>query len=184
MNEQVLREYMKFNEADLNANRNGRLSEKQQKTLAGSNVKIRIVGFGIGCLLFGVASLLPLIAIIVLIFTRQANHSSTGLEIFLFSIPWALLWAAAGGFAIRFTWVNSRPKTALKNVTGPIHLTVKERWTGRRNQFRHMVHELHIEQAVFEIKPEMAGILTEGDRFTIYFVENNDGSEKQILSME
>lgn len=184
MNDQLLKNNFKFDEVDLNANRNGRISEKQQKTLSGNNLTIRIIGSGIGCLFLVMASLFPLIAIFVVIFTWQAKYGSSGLGFLLFSIPWALMWMAAGGFAIRFAWVNSKPKNVLKNVTGPIHLTVTERWTGGRHKFRHMVHEIHIEQAVFEIKPEQAACMTEGDRCRVYFVENKNGSDKQILSLE
>jgi hypothetical protein len=91
MYDQVLRDKFKFDEADLNANRNGRVTEKQQKNLSENIKKTRIIGFGVGCCLLVLASFLPFVAILISLVAWKENYPSPALGLLGIGIPNALI---------------------------------------------------------------------------------------------
>jgi len=60
MNDQALRSYYEFDDDDLNANRSGRLTEKQLDRLKQRNQFMKIHGKRAGWYFFGLAAILPL----------------------------------------------------------------------------------------------------------------------------
>ena len=71
MDDQALRNYFEFDQADLDANRNGKLSEKQEQKLAELEKGRSPFAIGLIVVLFGIAAILP-----------QAEKSSTCLPFF------------------------------------------------------------------------------------------------------
>jgi hypothetical protein len=189
MDDQALRDHFHFDEADLNANRNGWLSEKQQKTLlaeAKSSRRIGIVG-GLGCgvLFLGIASIFPIVFIPMGLVLLQNHETGGAIGSFIGAGVWALIWGGIGCVGIFFAMKSifadsSKVSGLLKSVTGPINLVGVQRRTGGQHPHTYVQHELHIGEEEFDVEKEIAGHMMQGDVYAIYYIEGED----KIMSLE
>lgn len=191
MQDQALRNYFRFDEADLDANRNGRLSEKQKKNLIQENKSSK--RFGIGCgvgaglLLFAVASIFPFVFIPIGMASLQKQETSAATGSFIAAAAWALVWGGIG-LAVIIIGIKSafkdRSKVLLKNVTGPVNLIGVQRRSGGEHPHTYIAHELHIGREEFDVSETVAGSMMQGDIFTVYYIQEMDGSGKRPMSVE
>src|SRR5258706_439785 len=72
MNEQGLQKYFLFDEADLDANRNGQLTDKQIKYLSEDVKDTRIIGWGCSVLFFILALIVLVVSLVG--FIRSGRH--------------------------------------------------------------------------------------------------------------
>lgn len=164
MNDQALPTYFEFDQADLEANRNGILSEKEKQKLGRQRKYDQQYGLKVGYLLLAVALILLLIYII---FFMAFGGGGIGLGFVL------LVCAAIGYLELHhaYTAKIDTSKDLIKRVEGPIRITGE--------QGRHaMAYTLYIGKKEFEVDEELTGYVNQGDIYAIYF----DGSK--ILSTE
>jgi len=189
MEDQALRDYFKFDEADLAANRNGGLTEKQKMKLVKDNKSSKT--FGIGCgigggfFLIAIASIFPIVFIPMGLSSLQEHEMDAATSAFIAAAVWVLVW---GGFGIvAIVWgiksgTKDRSKVLLKKAAGPVNLVGIER-TGKHGH-TYIDHELHIGQEEFDVDEKVAGFMMQGDLYAVYYVEDMDGSGQQVLSVE
>jgi hypothetical protein len=189
LDNQALRDYFKFDEADLAANRNGGLTEKQKMKLVKDNKSSKT--FGIGCgigggfFLIAIASIFPIVFIPMGLSSLQEHEMDAATSAFIAAAVWALVW---GGFGIvAIVWgiksgTKDRTKVLLKKAAGPINLVGIER-TGEHGH-TYIDHELHIGREEFDVDEEVAGFMMQGDLYAVYYIENMDGSGQQVMSVE
>lgn len=164
-----LMHYFDFNETDLEANRNGVLSEKQSARLERERNQFKASARVVG-IIIGIGSLLLLAIIIAL---GLLDHSQF-LEIV---IP--LLFVAPLGFAAflisgRF---NVAPFT-VRRLEGPVHLGTSlqpARRSARRGRFA-----LQVDGHAFTVDPELSKVIRDGDRYRVYYASDWE----DILSIE
>lgn len=184
MHDQFIEDYFGFDQADLTANRNGQLTEKQQEYLAQDLKYGRMLGIGCSVLLLVIACLFPPIYYASALLKALQTGTIAGLSGFfstaLLVTPIGALLAVVWFFN---TYSKSKPKNVLKKALGPVNIVAVE----RRDDSRHasyLVNVLHIGPLAVDIKQELAGHMLQGDTYAVYYVENQEGSERQILSLE
>lgn len=166
MNTRQLMEHFNFDESDLHANRNGRLSVKQLETLeadeASSNAFARNVGVA---LVVG-----SLIGIAILF--RKISFDAL-----LFGLAGCLAPILIGAFAIRLGLKKS--SYTLAESEGRVNMVIESSYspTLRREVSTYV---MHIGKAAFEVESEAAGFIMQGDRYAVYYIEETD----KILSLE
>ena len=189
MDDQALRDFFKFDDADLAANRNGSLTEKQKQKLIQANKSDK--KFGIGCglgagvLFLGVASIFPFVFIPMGLSSLAEHDPGSATGSFIAAAVWAVIWGGIGLVALYLGFKSGtadKSKVLLKKAAGPINLVGIER-TGEHGH-TYIDHELHIGKEEFDVDEDIAGLMMQGDPYAFYYVENMDGSGKNILSVE
>jgi hypothetical protein len=175
MDEQALRDYFEFDEFDLNANRSGRFSEKQQKELIKElkdNSKFG-VKFGLGSLV--IAAIFPVGTIVFpAVFGGGAGNV-------IANVVWVLIFGCFGvlGLVSAFkTRKGDISKDRVQRVEGPINIVSEKNSDGDGHHFTS--HEPHIGKEEFEVEEDLANLMMQRDVYTIYF----DKSDHHILSLE
>jgi len=189
MDDQALKEYFKFDDADLAANRNGTLTEKQKQKLIQEKKSDK--SFGIGCgiagalLFLGIASIFPIVYIPMGLHSLQEGDMGGAIGSFIAAGVWALIWGGIGiGSAVWGLKSGSKDnsKVILKTAVGPINLVGVEH-TGEHGH-TYIEHELHIGKEEFDVDEDVAGFMMQGDPYAFYFIENADGTGKNVMSAE
>ncbi|HVN16361.1 MAG TPA: hypothetical protein VMT73_11520 [Anaerolineales bacterium] len=180
MDDQKLMDYFKFDEADLQANRFGKLSEKQTKNFTKTQTNDRKFYFRFGWVLTVMA--LGTVVLFLLItgfnFSLSAAHL---VQAVLFGVFFLLfLWGAITAFSTGFKNTVDVSNDKVKEVEGPINI-VKTESSGAHNRTI-VMHELHIKGKEFYVDEDAANIVMQGDTYIIYHYE--DGPIDKILSLE
>ncbi len=164
-----LMHYFNFDNADLEANRNGQLSQKQRDRLQGERRTFKNSARVVGVIV-GLGSLVLLGIIIAL---GMLDHSPF-LEIV---IP--LLFIAPLGFAAYL--ISGRYEIApfaVKRLEGPVHLRPSAKaspiGTGSRR------YALLVDGHAFTVDPELQKLIRDGERYRVYYASDWD----DILSLE
>ena len=184
MDDQPLKKVYDFDDTDLNANRSGRLTEKQVLKLKKEKTQSKTWGIVLGLGLFAVASIFPLAFFpLTLDSFLKGRILEAGLSL-IGPVIWVVIWGGLG--LVLFLGSFSKPQTKiyLKSITGPVNLVGIERRSGGEHPHTYIEHELHIRGMEFDVEEEIGGALMQGDVYTIYYVENLDGSGDAILSLE
>jgi hypothetical protein len=174
VDDQKLMDYFKFDEADLQANRNGQFSTKQAAALSedgkedkkyaliGGITGLVVVVFGIGAIVAG------------LLFPKLLVGAFIGpFVVFFFGI------LAVKGFRGAFT----KFQVKLQKAEGLVNI-VKDERTSRHGDGSHStyyVYEMHVGDGTFQVNSDLAGIMMQGDTYAVYYTQ---GSENDILSAE
>ena len=190
MDDQALQDYFKFDAADLDANRNGKLSEKQQQKLVQektSSKKWGTWGGFIGGLFFlGIASIFPIVFIPMAVASWQQHDIGGTIGNLIGPIIWVLVWGAIGVFLVvsgfRRAFKPPESKVLLKKVAGPINIVAVEESGSHGSTY--IDHELHIGKEEFDVDEDLAGLMMQGDVYAIYYTEDLDGTDQEILSVE
>lgn len=167
-NDAELRTYFDFDETDLNANRKGYLSRRQQardkKAARSPKLLLEIAGFA-----FLVLAFVPIIFLI-------NRHAATAL--WLIWAVWLVTWIYLAVMVLRMSTVD--PATdKLKTVEGWVS-TIKEE-KSENHADKHFVYYWKVGGIKFEVTdPEKAGILEQGATYRLYYLDLG----KQILSVE
>ncbi len=170
MKEQSLQEYFEFDEADLEANRKGQLSEKQLKQVV-VDTRPRL-GFEmlIGSALFLVAGV-GLLAGVKAIYSGS-NMIERIVFGFFFGLVWPYVWAKMGLALINF----SRPKKIVR--------VMAER--GRLKFVHHNepdivpYYELSVGGRKIEVEDDLSGLIVQRGMYAVYYLERTKG----LLSIE
>jgi hypothetical protein len=180
MNDQALRDYFKFDEADLKANRNGQLTRKQKKNFGKKKKSAALWVIIAGLFFFGIASIFPIVFIPMAIASLKEHETGAAIGSFIPAIIWAVIWGAIG-FAIIFSLFEpAEISVNLNNVVGPLQLK-GERKSDANGQARgRTIYRLCIGDDEFMVSKDLSTSLIQGDTYAIYF----DDKTKKILSME
>lgn len=169
MADEKLMAYFKFDEADLQANRSGKFSEKQKARLATIDVKDRQSRKILGISLVALAGLL-------LLATLFWFHDQTLLCIWL---PFGLIGGALGVIILRVIPDKSK-KFKLRKMQGVV------KYSRHIHQDKHVpvigYWIIHVGNSWFDVAENMPGILKEGAEYSVYTYAFQAGT--QILSAE
>jgi hypothetical protein len=175
-----LQKFFAFDEADLSANRSGRLTKKQESRLLeaerGASQIFRWVGIGLFLLAFS-------ITIFLLNEARKVDWQD------LAGITPALcvVWFICGGFAYAaFKLAGSKNDNSVQKAEGNVNFVKVEKQvsTGSSTGPRHRTvqqYELRAGKVAFEdVDEELLNVIEEGDTYAFYFAKET----KEILSCE
>ena len=186
MSQAELRKFFDFNESDLAANRESRLSPKQEKYLQERKKSFDrfMIGVGIVIIIFSLAVSYGTIA---RLFTLGLSNLSAG-DIKSLVIGIGLPWGLGGFFAIgSFRIALSKNDNSLQSVEGKVNFvkvekTVEERRSDGSHDLRKVQqYELRVGGVNFEnVGEELLNIIDEGEPYAFYYTKGT----KQILSAE
>ncbi len=179
----TLKEFYDFDDADLEANRDGKLTEKQLRMMTTRNNAYRRVGYGGGGFFLGMAVLIALIWFIVFAFCLLTNNwsgfqgASIGAGI---SVP---ISGVVGGLVLRYGLSKSNPKFVLKKTEGPV-VVDEGNVQGDSETSSSVEHHMTIDGVQFVLDDELVGVIKADEVYAIYYLDLQDGSEGLILSLE
>ena len=186
MIDQDLQDYFHFDAGDLQANRNGQLSDKQRSALLTNQKSDRrwslVGGIGCGLGLLAIAAIFPLVFIPIGLTALREDGTGAAIGPFIAAAAWGLIWGVIGLVAM-VAGVNGAihkpdPLT-VKSVTGQVNLVGVERTSGGEHHHTYIQHELHIGDQEFDVQESAAGHIMQGDTFAIYYLDDSG-----ILSLE
>ena len=178
MSDQQLMNTFKFTEADLQANRNGQLTQKQQADLAEDSKYNKIFGAIGGIFLFGLAAVGLFFGAAGVV---QSHDTQSKLTAILLIIVWVGIFGVLGLRTLLHAF--SKFQINIVKAEGPVNIVKVERSTTRSDgtASHYFAYEMHIGEGTFDVGSDAAGFMMQGDVYAIYYTQ---GSEKEILSVE
>ncbi len=164
-----LQKYFDFDEADLSANRLGKLSDKQKVRAENNARSAKNLFLVIGIVLFAIA-VFPS----VLLYLIKAQSTF----LIIWSVIWIPIWTFIGVRTIR----AGKPKRAdfvVKYVLGEVNIVKTENYNSASKRYE-TDHELHIGGVTFNVNSDLADVMMQGQPFAVYYLEGT----KTILSAE
>ncbi len=167
-NDEELRKYFDFDEADLFANRNGYMSSKQQardkKEVRDTRKVLSIVGY---CIL--ALAILP----VIIFFLVKGQWQS-----WLWAFIWLLVGVLVAVFVLRLA-ANTTKEDTLKTVEGRVNIIKEEHED--ENLHKYYDYYWNIGAVKFDVADsEKVDILQQGDFYRVYYLD----LAKEILSLE
>ena len=167
MTAKELMKYFEFGESDLNANRNGSLSPKQNAQLLQRDKSARKLFLIIGL----VSAILVLLPTLILWLIDKLN-----------SVGWySLLWIIPGEL-LAFFFIRAGLKSTtytLRKAEGEIEITKG----GSYNDPAEIYYELHVGGKQFGISPELASRMKKenGEIYAVYYYWGSDTVETDLM---
>ena len=182
-----LRDFYEFDDDDLAANRQGRLSPKQVQVIQSVSSERRMLGNAIG-IVAGVIGLCVLAVVAFALFlswvTQEWNAgANTGM---VSGVVGTIVLFAVGFYFRRLLLSKARSKYILRAARGTVHLknVSVHRAESHRGIPDYEQHQMQIGDALFVLDDELVGLMKEGDKYAVYYVDYQDGSEGIIQSLE
>lgn len=165
-----LMDHFAFNLNDLQANRNGQLSEVQLARLKAEQKSFRRWTLLVGLIMI-VASLVFMALFLSWRLVSPNNPAS------LCGLSGCLAPVGIGTLLLIVGWRKST--LTLTKAVGPVKITREEHYDSER-QFSELHTMMHIGAAAFRIEPEVARWLMQGELMTVYYIREED----KIMSLE
>lgn len=182
----VLRKFYEFDDDDLYANRQYRLSDRQRKGMDDRAAFVKKGGTKLAIYLYGLTALFACIMIpLGLLLVLALNDWKNGLMALGASALWIVIFGGMGLF-MQFVG-NPKPgqSNAVRGVSGPVSLSQEERQSsGHHGTGHYTVHFMTVGGATFELDDELVGKIKEGENYAIYYSNYPSGADGMILSME
>jgi hypothetical protein len=166
MSDPQLMKIFDFDESDLQANRNGRISARQMKSLKSEDASSNALARNVGIVL-----IVGSFAGIALLWNALSLDGS------LFGLAGCLAPILIGAFFLRIGL--RKTSFTLAKVEGKANIVMETAYspTLERDETRVI---LHVGESAFEIESEAAGFVFQGEPYVVYFVHETD----TILSIE
>ena len=181
-NHRALRNFYDFNDDDLEANRQGRLSQKQLDIINSVSKERRMLAYGIGAfaLVIGIIILaVVLFAVLLLWATHDWNKGAvSGISA---GVIGSLALFGVAAFFMRLLLKKANARYTLRTTRGGVHLT-KVNVRARTRSYQQ--HQMQIGDALFVLDDELVGHIKEGEIYAVYYLDYQDGSEGIIQSLE
>jgi hypothetical protein len=188
MVDQKLKDYFKFDEADLSANQNGQFTEKQTARILKGDKSNRI-GDNIGAYILLLIALIGLVVAVPVIGAAVFKSADWGTAIAIglsFGCIWPLVWGGLGVRSLFFT-SSSKHKFSLAKAQGVVNLESRQTYDSN-NRPDIIVYTLHIGGKNFKADKSLTDVIMQGKEYAIYYYILDDLSAllstKNILSAE
>lgn len=175
----------KFDEADLMANRQGRLTDKQLTHLAKAE-RIRK-----GCATVGGLGLMGVGFIgipIALVYVTQMYAMSPISSLLFgggFGCIWPLIWGGIGWFILRRAFVQL--KITVQKAEGPVNViqSIRKSYDSETHTTStYTIYELLVGGRVIEVPSRLRDLMTPGDEYAVYVADFQSVKAPEILSVE
>ena len=167
MDDQALKDYFQFDDYDLAANRNGKLSDKQQHKLTNEYTEVTSFGLKLGlpALVLGI-----LLLVVSIVFFTKLGPNVYATILFMLICMGLAAYGLRNSFNARKAGV-SEEITRVQRVAGPVHIS-------ESGQAGIAYFDLGGDQWV--IDAGVAGTIHPGDIYAVYF----GGENGDLLSLE
>ncbi len=175
MEDKKLMEYFQFDDADLYANRNNTLTEKQRTRLTAELKSKRTKQTVLAYFMF----FLALVGVMAAVFVWLLPDSDLGLRIG-FAIGFGLVWPAVYIFmGMIFLPPASYMDLELASATGHVNIVRVESYDPETHAASSR-YDLYIGSNRFTADHKVGGIMLQGDEYTVYYLKNSN----KIISAE
>lgn len=188
MSDSQLMIHFKFDEAELHANRSGRISEKQKERL-----QIKESGAKAGSLFLG--GIFMLSALIGLgiggfaVFGEGPASESLAFRIIMgsvFGCIWTLIWGAAGIFTLQRAFAKMEIKVG--KAEGPVNIikVIRREYNSSTETYSdRTAYELRVGGRTFDVRADLPNLMAQGDVYAVYYADFNlKDKKKEVLSAE
>jgi hypothetical protein len=182
MEDQALRDYFLFDEADLSANRNGKYSEKQRKKMTQDDRRASQFVRVTGLLLTFLALIYPGVIIcrmVLAAWQKQAYVFQLNITVAIF----ALIFGATGCYSLYcgfFDKSQDLSKVKVKKAEGPVHFVAMD-----SGKYTEIEYSLRVGKENMEVVDHtLKDIMKDGEFIAVYFYNPNDGTGNHVLSLE
>jgi hypothetical protein len=163
MENQKLTQYFKFDESDLQANRNGKISAAQQAHIKSDSGSGHILVLFLGLVILAATST-PLIS------TLRSSQTTTPTE-WLFAAASLLIGLGIDAWLLRR--VRMKEEYQVGKVEGRVNIVTT---SGNHTTY----YELHVGGQKFDVDEDISDVMNQGDACIVYYIkEYND-----VLSVE
>jgi len=186
MNDAQLMKHFDFDPAELQMNRQGRLSPKQKTRLDQQERSAKGCHVFLGVLLLLVALIGVGTAIVGAIGFYQIGLVPAVIWGVVWGSIWPLIW---GGLGLMLTKrAFAKMSVQVKHVQGPINIVkaIRESYDSDSNTTsEYAVYELRVGGRTFEVEADTADLMMQGDVYAIHYADINIAESKDpILSVE
>ena len=179
-----LKDFYDFDDADLQANRGGKMSEKQTQMIANRNRVFRLVGIiggGFFILIAVLAAVIWLVAFVL--WSLKGNWS--GFQAGSLGAAIGVLGAGiAGTLILRYGLSKGNPKFVFKKTQGAVAVEKIHVKSSGSSSGGFTEHQMKVDGVEFVLDDELVGVIKNGEMWAFYYLEFKDGSEGLILSAE
>lgn len=188
MTRAYLMQVFHFDEAELQENRNGRISEKQMARLHTNEKGFKAGAFFIGTILM-LSALLGWGIAGISLFAGDNFSEDMFFRISMavvFGCLWPLVWGSAGIFTMQRAFTKIEMK--VNKVEGSVNIikVIRSSYNSKAHTHSdHSVYELCVGTRIFDVHAELPSAMKQGDVYAVYFVDfvfTNKRSE--VLSVE
>jgi hypothetical protein len=182
MDDQGVRDYFNFDDADLIANRNGKLSEKQRKKLVKADKDAKKYSLPGALFFFAIASIFPIVFIPMAISAwQEQDYGGAGVSL-IGPLVWVLVWGGVGYVFLRsfFDDKHSISKITIKKVEGPVHFESRKAKPGENVQYNLEIGKVKLDV----VEDHLRSAMPEGDAYAIYCYKFKDVTGNHVLSAE
>jgi hypothetical protein len=183
MEDENIQRIFNFDEADLQANRDGHFTDKQRKRLVAEDKGVKGCNTAGGIMLI----LIGLIGVgIALVSYPVMKSGGLGFTI-SFGLIWPLVWGGLGFFFLK----SSLQKTVVKlqRVEGPVNIvkSVRSSYSSTTHtSSSYTVYELHVGGRSFDVPKSLPDAMMQGDVYAIYYADFGPTGDvkKEVISAE
>ena len=180
MQDQRLMDYFHFDDSELQDNRNGHFSARQNDRLFGRhNSAVREKRIASAILI--PLSILLLGWMVYLIYKDVAGATGADIGAIILSGLFGGLLLLAGSYIFRISFLGHT--YLLKKAQGPINIVKQSQLTDNGRSVR---YELHVGEVVFNLHLDAtaSNFMMQGDRYVIYYSQGVENDLREILSVE
>src|SRR5262245_48892142 len=167
MDVNAFREFYEFDDDDLYANQQGRLSDKQYQTLSSQAVQMK--GYAkIGSVVaFVVAAIMPCILLPISLLTVLTQDWRSTFIALGGALVWLAVFGGAGVWLLRASRASGNRHWDVTRAEGVAHLEKMRVSSGGGRSYT--VTMVKLGDTDFELDDELVGHLQEGDHIAVYF---------------
>ena len=185
-----LKKFYEFDDDDLYANQNGRLTPRQTQLLKNRGQVIRQVGYALAGLFAAIALCVGGLFLFTLLLDVLMDEwrPSTSTIPLIASCLGTLATAGIAGFIFFTTQKRGKSSGVLRSLSGPLQVRVVELTStttkGSRSR-KYKQYQMSIGgSSEFVLDDELLGVVKDGAEYAIHFMDFQNGTEGLILSME
>jgi len=178
MDVKALREYYDFDDDDLYANQQGRLSDRQYKTLTAQALQMKKYSKTGSVVALVAAAFLPCLLLPISVLTLLTKDWKTTLIAWGGALVWLVVFGGAGLALLRSARAAGRTNWDVTRAAGQVELQQVKRTSGGQDSRTYTVTVVKFGGSDFELDDELVGRIQAGDNIAAYFAAG------QIVSIE
>ena len=181
MDVNAFREYYEFDDDDLYANQQGRLSDKQYKTLTSQDKQMKQFARSAVVPAFVAAAFIPCLVLPISLLTILTKDWKTTLIAWAGALAWLVIFGGVALSLLRSARAPDRTNAAVTRAAGQVELQqVKRTATSGHHTRTYTVTFAKFGDSDLELDDELVGKIKNGDNIAVYFAAGRIVSIEQL----
>jgi len=183
MDVKAFREYYEFDDDDLYANQQGRLSDRQYKTLTAQALQTKKFSKTGSVVALVAAVLLPCILLPISLLTVLTKDWKTTIIAWVGALVWLVIFGGAGLALLRAARAPDQTHWDVTRAAGPVELHQEKRTTRGKYSRTYTVTFAKFGDSDVELDDELVGRIQAGDNIAAYFAAGRIMSIEQLPAL-